>query len=104
MNRAPLVAEAFVRGFKVLVRDVACPVFGLYLVLRLGQGAFDVAAIPVIGGLASALIGIPYWSRSDERNRDEDGKPKPRRRRQVTFDSRGVRWGNYDDDDDRSRG
>lgn len=100
MNRAPLVAEAFVRGFKILVRDIACPVVGLYLVIRLGQGAFQVAAIPVIGGLASALIGIPYWSRSDERKRGQNGDGQPRPRKKVTIDSRGIRWG--DDDDGRA--
>lgn len=98
MNVFSQVAEALLRGFKVLVRDVACPLLGLYLVFELAQGKFEVAAIPIVAGLGSALIGIPYWSRSDERNRNEDGEQKSRRRKKVTIDSKGIRWGDDDDD------
>lgn len=98
MNRATSGAEAIVRGFKILVRDVACPVFGLYLVFKLAEGQFEVAAIPVIAGLASALIGIPYWSRTDERRRDDSADGEPRPKRKVTIDSKGIRWGNDRDD------
>lgn len=99
MNQISLVLIALVQGFKILVRDIACPCFGLYLVFQLAQGKFEVAAIPVIAGLASALIGIPYWSRSDERNRD--GEKRAQRRKKLTIDSKGIRWG--DDDDGNAR-
>lgn len=100
MNRVSVFAETFVRGFKILVRDIVCPIVGLYLVVRLGQGTFNVAAIPVIGGLASALIGIPYWSRTDERKRGEadTSDKEQKRRKQVTISGSGIRWGSDDDE------
>lgn len=88
--------EAIVAGFKLLLRDVLCPLFGLWLVLQLGLGRFDSLAIPVIATLASALIGLPIWARSDEKNRD--GR---RKRKRVTIDWGGGRNGGGDDDSDQ---
>jgi hypothetical protein len=70
----------------------------MFLVLQLGLGKFETAAIPVIATLASALIGIPFWSRSDERRRnsdDGDDPPRRKKKRRVTID-----WGGDDDDSD----
>lgn len=90
--------DSVVAGIKIVLRDVVGPLVGMWLVLQLGLGKFDTAAIPVVAALASALIGIPFWSRADERDRrdrgDGDGGNKRRKRKSLT-----INWGNGDDED-----
>lgn len=77
-----------------VIRDVLCPAGGLYLVYKLGLGEFATGAIPFVATLASTLIGLPVWLKSDERrrvqNEDEDearnGGPRRRGRRRITID------------------
>lgn len=89
--------DSAIAAFKILLRDVVGPLFGLWLVLQLGRGKFDTAAIPVIATLASALIGIPFWSRSDERDRAK--RSESRRKKRVTIDREGIKWGGDGQDD-----
>lgn len=95
--------ELLVAGVRRLIRDVVCPVAGLFLVYQLGRGQFATGAVPFIATLASALIGLPVWLKSDERRRESGDSPDERaerkkRRKRITID-----FGGDDEDEDASR-
>ena len=100
MKTLSTVFEVALTVFKRLLRDVICPLLGLYLVYRLARGGFETPAIPFIATLASAMIGIPVWTRSDERGRGHNGNNGAkgrRRKRRVTIDWGGGREEDEDD-------
>lgn len=93
---APEFFELLLAGFRRIVKDILSPLFGFYLVYRLGLGKFEVEAVPFVITLASAMIGIPVLTRSDERRRsdnDSGGGGKKKRRKEIR-----IGWGGDDDD------
>ncbi len=57
-----------------LLRDFVFPIMGLFGLYQLFTGHFSELAIPLVGGICMALLGLQFWDRDDQRRRkEEDG-------------------------------
>lgn len=98
--------ESLTALIRWIIRSLLCPAAGLWLVYRLGSGQFSTGAIPFIATLASTLIGLPVWLKTDERRRQNGNGDDPagdesgprRRRKRITID-----FGGGDDEEGDSR-
>jgi hypothetical protein len=77
---------------RLLIRDILSPLMGLFLAYQQGSGHIPYEFAWLFLPFSAALIGIPVWTRQDERERDGDGKP--RKKRGFT-----IRIGERDDDE-----
>jgi hypothetical protein len=65
---------------RLLIRDIASPLMGLFLAYQQGSGHIPYEFAWLFLPFSAALIGIPVWTRQDERERgddDDDGAGPP---------------------------
>lgn len=65
---------------KLILRDIASPVLGLFIGYQQATGRIPFQYIWGTFPFAAALIGIPFWDRDDERERNGD---EPRKRKGI---------------------
>lgn len=66
--------NAFASGLGRVLTDVVAPITAFVIIYAIIFGKIEHPAVALLlGGAASAFLGIPVWTRQDRKRREDDG-------------------------------